>query len=193
MLPDFPESKREIHKKLVQLTERLEREKAPLLAQIKSFAQHEGKVHSYDRIGAKPVSEGYEELKVPLTITFSEVPDLVGDRLLAKIDAMATVLATTRMEMFRRKFDEVTREVGNALDAKGAPFTQDMFFRMLERVDMEFGPDNQPTTTWHTTPELTKVYESWQTDPSFRARYEEILDRKRDAWRDRESDRKLVD
>ena len=59
--------------------------------------------------------------------------------------------------------------------------------------DMEFGPDNQPTITWHTTPELTKVYESWQGDPSFKARYEDILNRKRDAWRDRESDRKLVD
>jgi len=193
MLPDFPQSKKEIRKKLVQLTERLEREKAPLLARIKSFAQHEGKIHSYDRIGAKPVSEGYEEMRIPLTISFNEVPDLVGEKLVAKIDATATQLATKRMEMFRRKFDQVTREVGNALDAKGAPFTQDMFFTMLEKVDMEFGPDNQPTITWHTTPELTKVYESWQGDPSFKARYEDILNRKRDAWRDRESDRKLVD
>lgn len=193
MLPDFPTSKKEIRKQLMLLTERLGREKAPLLARIKSFTQHEGKIHSYDRIGAKPVSEGFEEIAIPVSIELSEIPDLVGENLAAKIEVVADQLARRQVEMFYRKFTEVTREVGNSLDAQGAPFTQDMVFEMLEKVDMEFGPDNQPTFTLNTTPELAKVFEGWQDDPSFKARYEGLLNRKRDAWRDRESDRKLVD
>jgi hypothetical protein len=193
MLPDFPRSKKEIRKQLVLLTERMEREKAPLLAGIKSFTQHEGRVHSYDRIRADPVSEGFEEIAIPVTIELSEMPDLVGEKLVAKIEAMADQLARKRMEMFYRKFTEVTREVGNSFDAQGAPLTQDMVFEMLERIDMEFGPDNRPTFTFNTTPELAKVFERWQDDPCFKVRYEELLNRKRDAWRDRESNRKLVD
>jgi hypothetical protein len=193
MLPDFPQSKREIRKRLVQLTERLEREKAPLLAEIKGFIQHEGKVHSYDRIKADPVTEGFEEIAIPVTIELSEMPDLVGEKLFAKIDALADQVARKRMEMFYQKFTEVTREVGNALDAQGAPLTPEMIFEMLERVDMEFGPDNQPTFRFNTTPELAKVFEGFQDDAAFRAKYEELLNRKRDAWRNRESNRKLVD
>ena len=97
------------------------------------------------------------------------------------------------MEMFYRKMNEVTEEVGNAMDMKGAPLTQDAFFTMLERVDMEFGPDNLPTSVWHTTPALAEVIRKWDDDPAFRSRYEELLDRKRNEWRDRESNRKLVE
>jgi len=164
---------------------RSERAKAPFLAKIKGFAQHEGTAHSYDRIGAKAVTdEGFEAIAIPVTIDVSEIPDLVGEKLAAKIDAVADGLASKRMEMFYRKMNEVTEEVGNAMDMKGAPLTQDAFFTILERVDVEFGPDNLPTSVWHTTPALAEVIGKWD---------EELLDRKRNEWRDRESNRKLVE
>jgi hypothetical protein len=82
MLPDFPTSKTEIRKHIVRATEQAERAKAPLLAKIKSFTQHEGTAHSYDRIGAKAVTgEGFEAIEVPITIDVSEIPDLVGEKL----------------------------------------------------------------------------------------------------------------
>ena len=194
MLPDFPASKTEIRKHIMRATEQAERAKAPLLAKIKSFAQHEGTAHSYDRIGAKAVTdEGFEAIAIPVTIDVSEIPDLVGEKLAAKIDAVADGLARKRMEMFYRKMNEGTEEGGNAMDMKGAPLTQDAFFTMLERVDMEFGPDNLPTSVWHTTPALAEVIGKWDDDPAFRSRYEELLDRKRNEWRDRESNRKLVE
>jgi len=194
MLPDFPKSKSEISEQILRATELAERAKAPLLARIKSFIQHEGAVHSYDRIGAKPVTdEGFEGIQVPVTVDVSEIPDLVGQKLVAKIDAVAEVLARKRMEMFYRKMEEVTQEVGNAIDMKGAPLTQDAFFTMLEKVDMEFGPDNLPTIVWHTSPALAEVIGKWDHDPAFKNKYEELLNRKRNDWRDRESNRKLVE
>ncbi len=194
MLPDFPTSKAEIRKHILRATEQAERAKAPLLARIKSFAQHEGTSHSYDRIRAKAVTnEGFEPIGVPVIVDVSEIPDLVGEKLAAKIDAVGDALARKSMEMFYRKINEVTQEVGNAMDMKGAPLTQDAFFTMLERMDMEFGPDNLPTFVWHTTPALAEVVGKWEDDPAFRSRYEELLDRKRNDWRDRESNRKLVE
>ena len=37
------------------------------------------------------------------------------------------------------------------------------------------------------------LMEQWQQDESFQQRYREIMLKKRDEWRDRESNRKLVD
>jgi hypothetical protein len=39
---------------------------------------------------------------------------------------------------------------------------------------------------------IVKVIEGWQRNPAF-PRYEELLNRKRDDWRNRESNRKLAD
>ena len=64
---------------------------------------------------------------------------------------------------------------------------------MLEKVEMEFGPDNQLIGRFQTSPEIANVIRKWREDPSFMAKYQELLNRKRDAWRDRESNRKLVD
>jgi hypothetical protein len=193
VLPDFPSTKREIGARILAAIEHSARRKAPVLAEIKTRLQHEGKVHSYDRIGAAPKTEGFEEVKIPVTVQISEVPDLVGKHMEAKIEAIAEERARLSMDMSHRRFKEVADEVGNAVHAQGAPLTEDLIFRMLERPDMEFGPDNQPLGIFYTTPELGKALEILQRNPSFGARYQELLQRKRDGWRDRESNRKLVD
>jgi hypothetical protein len=193
MLPDFPQLKCELRDGILRAIHRASRMKAPLLAEIKTLVQHEGTAHSYDRIDAPSKTDAYEQIGVPIEITFAEVPDLVGERLAAKIDAVAEDIARQEMELFNRRFSESAQEVGNALDAGGAPLTPELFFQMLEGVHMEFGPDGQLLGQFRTSPALAKVMQSWHDDPTIMAQYNALIDRKRDAWRDRENNRKLVD
>jgi hypothetical protein len=193
MLPDFPQLKSELRDGILRAIQVASRVKAPLLAQIKTFLQHEGTVHSYDRIDAPSRTDAYEQIGVPIEITYAEVPDLVGERLASKIDAIAEDIARKEMELFHRKFSESAQEVGNAFDARGAPLTPELFFKMIEGVHMEFGPDGQLLGQFRTSPALAKVMQSWRDNPSIMAQYEALVNRKRDAWRDRENRRKLVD
>jgi len=118
----------------------------------------------------------------------------VGDKIAAKLDALATEVAKKKMELFDRKFRESAEEVGNAVNANGAPLTQDFFLSMLERIDMEFGPNGRPTTEFvPSSIEMRATIQQWYGDPAFLSRYNAIVNRKRDEWRDRESNRKLVD
>ena len=194
MLPDFPVLKDELAKRLHDALDRMVDAKAPIFTKMQTVAQHEGKLHTYDRIGASTKSEGPERVAIPVKVELTEVPELVGDKLTARLDALATEIAQQKMDMFHRKFKESAEEVGNAFDAKGAPLTQDMFLSMLERVDMEFGPNGQPTAEFGSTnPKIDARVREWFNDPSFQSRFNSIVDRKRDEWRDRESHRKLVD
>jgi hypothetical protein len=193
MLPDFPRTKDQIRKRITLGIWHAVRAKAPILAEIKTLVQHEGKLHSYDRVRAAPVTEGYEDLKVPVTIAFADVPELVGGRLAAKIDEIAEQMARLEMEMFYRKHSQVSEEVGNTFDAKGAPITGDAILDLLEKVDMEFGPDGQLLQRFVVGPELAGQLQKLQEEPAFRTRFEGLVERKRSAWRDRESNRKLVD
>jgi len=194
LLPDFPVLKDELAKRLHDALDRMVDAKAPIFARIQTVVQHEGQLHTYDRIGATTKSEGPERIAIPVKVELAEVPDLVGDKLAVRMDALATEIAQQKMDLFHRKFKESAEEVGNAFDAKGAPLTQDMFLSMLERVDMEFRSNGQPTADFGSTnPKIDARIREWFNDPSFQGKYNSIVDRKRDEWRDRESHRKLVD
>ena len=157
------------------------------------MVQHEGRLHTYDRVDAPTLTEGFQELKVPVVLELSEVPTLVGECLDAKLELIAEELARQHLAMFDEMFVRVTNEAGNAKDLGGAPLTHDDFFATMERLHIDFGPDNQPTFTLETSPAIGAVLQAWQQDPAFMLRYNEVLARKWDAWRDRESHRKLVD
>jgi hypothetical protein len=160
---------------------------------VKTTIQHEGKIHTYDRFKVAGVTEGYERLEAQVAIDFSEVPGLIGDRLAAKLDQIAEQMAQLETQMFYRKHKAGCDEVGTSTDALGAPLTGDLLLAMMEKVEMQFGPDNQPLHKFSVHPSIALRLQEIQEEPGFRARYEALLERKRDVWRHRQSDRKLVD
>jgi hypothetical protein len=193
MLPDFPHSKDQIRNRIMLAIDHAMRVKAPLLAGMKTLVQHEGKIHAYDRVRAKPVIEGYHELAIPVTLDLTEVPDLVGAKLVAKIDEIAEHKAQREMDLFHQKHWQISEEVGNTLNANGDQLNGDLLLELIEKADMQFGPDGQPLNKFVAGPALAAPLQKLLDDPSFRARYDDLVEGKRNVWRDRESDRKLVD
>jgi hypothetical protein len=193
MLPDFPHSKDQIRNRIVVAIEAAVRAKAPLLAGIKTLVQHEGTLHAYDRVRAAPVTEEYEEMAIPVTLEVAEVPNLVGIQLEAKIDAIAEHKARVEMDMLYRKQTEVCQEIGNTVNANGAPLNADLLLEMLEKVDVHFAANDQPEGRFVVGPTLDAPLKKLLQEPAFRTRYDDLMERKRDVWRNRESDRKLVD
>lgn len=193
MLPDFPSTKRNIGERILASIEALARQKAPIIGEIQVRMQHEGRTHSFDRIGAPPKAQGYEAVMIPVTIQISEVPDLKGPHMAKKIDEIAEQRARMSMKLFDRRFKETTEEVGTAFNAQGASLDEEFVLKMLASVEMEFSPDGQPLGRFDTTPEIGEKLQEIEKSPSFAARYRELVERKRAAWLDRESRRKLVD
>jgi hypothetical protein len=162
-----------------------------------SITQHEGWMHSYEQPGLGIVDEGLKEYKIPIEVRYDEVPDLVGDRLLAKVDAIAGELARQTSKEGFRKLEEELSKVGNAVDAGGRPVSQEVLLEMLEKMEMSFDDAGNPDITFIVHPVVGEVLrsrmEEWHQDVEFRKRHDELISRKREAWRDRESNRKLVD
>ena len=102
--------------------------------------------------------------------------------------------------MLYRKHGEATARVGNQVDAGGAPFSADLYFEMLEKLQIDFDDLGEPDTggarlVMH--PDMAErvipLMKAWEADETFQQRYRDLMLRKRDEWRDRESNRKLVD
>src|SRR5260370_932179 len=92
MLPDFPKSRRELYQKLRLRMDLTVQAKSPLRALGRSITQHEGTFHSYEQItdtGIRSITEGLQEIAVPIEVKIEEIPELVGEKLSARMDAIA--------------------------------------------------------------------------------------------------------
>lgn len=198
MLPDFPTSKSEINKQLMLRLRLKTQEFSPLASSMgSSVTQHEGTLHTYSQEGFGNVTEDFERLEVPIQIPTADFESLVGERLLKRIDDLAEATARQVSQLGFRKLDEVTRKTGMVSDAQGKPLDQEMYLQMLERVQMTFDDSGRPTSTLVMHPDMAKAFvkewESWQKDQAFMKRYKDLIQQKKEEWRDRESNRKLVD
>jgi hypothetical protein len=197
VLPDITKTKRYLLNRLTLEMRKYVEDRNPAMKRMRSLAQHEGQVHTYERFDAPPVSEGYQEHAAKLEVRMDEVPTLVSQRLAEKLRATADEMARSLGQMFNSKMEQVTTETGNVIDAQGQPFSQDMYLAMLDKVLVDFDEHGNPTIALHAHPTIAvalrdKINE-WMRDENFQRRANELWQRKVLEWRDRESNRKLVD
>jgi hypothetical protein len=197
MLPDFPKLKAEVHRDVLAGIRRRADSADSVVSQIKRLSQHEGRDMRYDRIDAPPVESGPEELGARFEVQVSEVPDLIGLKLDAKIEEIAQEIAKQQAEMFFRRVGETCDEVGNTINANGQPLSAELMLEMFSNAQLNFGPDGRPTGQFvihpDMAPALKRADEELERDPELKRRFEDILRRKREEWATRESHRKLAD
>ena len=197
MLPDFPALKAEALKIiLAKLRQRVDTGD-PVLSQVKRFKQHEGREMRYEQQGGRTVQEGFEKIGGEFKVLPADVPTLVGEKLDAKLEEMAQELISQSAKAFFKKVGEISQKAGTSIDARGKPVSPEMLLDMISTVQMEFGPDGRPTQTFVIHPDmlpaLKKVSEQIENEPELKRRNAEILERQREAWAARESNRKLAD
>jgi hypothetical protein len=201
VLPDFPKLRRELEGHLMVRLIALVHQKEPILAGISGITLHEGDIISYDQMadaGTRTVSEEFREGRSEFSVPFKDVGTLSGEKLEAKLSEIADDVARQHSQALQAKLDSVTREVGNAFDAGGAPLNKEMHLQMMERVEMNFDPKTgQPEMTFWASRQMIEAMQAamneWKQDRDFVKRSKEIMSRKYEDWRDRESRRKLVD
>lgn len=191
MLPDFPAMRRILDDAARFRLHMKARSMSVIASLIPSITQHEGSLMSYHQVGTGTITHGYDELITPLQFPLEEIPSMVGEKLEAKLDALADVMAKQTSDLFYKKMDEITARTGNSIDLKGGPITQQIMLEMYELTDWS------PSSVFIAHPvmaeEIGKKWQEWQTDAGFMKKFTEIDRRKKEEWRDRESNRKLVD
>lgn len=198
MLPDFPGVKGRMRCVLQQRMRRTVYRETAILSQMRRFQSHEGHTFTIHRLDGSVDRNRYRKTIVEFQIDKKDLATLPPKDLLEKIERAALEMAGKTSKTVFDKLRAVTSETGNVLDAKGRPFSSDTFLEGLEMIDMDFDDQGRPTgLTIVMGPELAERIKvlgpQWEADPEFKRRYEALLERKREAWRDRENRRKLAD
>ena len=138
-----------------------------------------------------------EEFSVMLKIEMNEVETMTHEKVLEKIHHIAKEMAKKQAELFYEKISESAEEVGNVVSADGETFSMDLFFEVLEKVYRDFDSAGKPdeivcVADPELFPSIAKVIEEAKSDPEMDKRFNTIMERKREEWRVRENNRKLV-
>lgn len=199
MLPDFPELKRLVLDHISDLIRDLVDKRHPILPDIKAFQQHEGRALRVEQIGYGEKRQELEVHSIPVEIKFDEVPSLLGQALVAKLEVFVEGTAKAQIEMLIARLDEATEMTGNRLNAGGRPLDGAMLLEFLSGLQTDFDSEGNTlqTNKLLTHPNMMATYraavEEIQNDPELKTRYERILGEHYQQWTDRESRRKLAD
>lgn len=198
MLPDFIEVKKKLSKQVQKYLREKVKNNDPFLREIRRKIQHEGgRLHMKTYDGHVDEIE-YKTLESEFTINADEIIKEGISAFKKHIDKLAKVVSGQQAKMVFQKLNEITSKTGNVVDAKGESFTKEKLLEATEKIDIDFDENGQPVNlTIVMGPQLfNKVKDLlplWEKDEEFTKKRNEILERKRREWLDRENNRKLVD
>ena len=199
MLPDFTRVKTRANRDLLRWAHQQVPAVAPLLQGVATVRQHEGRVGRIVRQDESEASIDYCSVSCEFVLKREEMKHFDLKTIQQKLIEAANQIGQAQTRQMIVVAGEAAESVGNVVDA-GGELTPDTFLELFRRVEMDFDPRTlkpRPGSTLIMHPEVAALVESkvkeWEKDPMLKAEYERIIAMKREEWRDREANRKLVD
>jgi hypothetical protein len=199
MLPDFPKLKERLLR-LAWFEHRRRVEADGLVGAISAVPYFEGRRFATGDVDGYVEQSVPEVTSIPYEIERAAIIERGLDALNDSLKKATELQIQAMHEMLFRKHSEAVARVGNQVDAGGQPFSADLYFKMLEAVQIDFDDHGRPDTSSirlvmdpDQAQRVQPLMERWKNDEEFQRRYRKIMIKKRDEWRDRESNRKLVD
>lgn len=197
MLPDYPKVKSLISESFSDFLSRRKNEKLGIFSKLEATILHEGSVsHIYRDDGTHSVVEmQHIEASAQLEHDSRQIETLDVNDIFKVLEELADGMALKQHKILIDCLDEACEESGNVVDGK-KPFVEQIFEGM-EMQYMSFDDDGQLSED-HTFYGGSKAVEQYNTflqqldsDAPLRQRYNSLMERKRQEWRDREATRNL--
>lgn len=195
MLPDFPETKKLFSRFFQTYMRQKIREVSPYSA-VQTRYLHEGRAMKITRADQSESTSGLEKLSAYLEIKFDEIENLTLQKAIEKHDAMIADIVRKQTHFIRERISSEIPE-SQTLDAKGRKFDAQVVIDMLEKMQFAFYPDGTPHEIYldgplFTTERMAAVDKEFESNPELKRKFDELMEKKKEEWRDRETDRKLV-
>jgi len=166
-------------------------------AKSPSFTVPEGERFALPSVDGAEQEMAFEPIEAQFSVPIAEIPTMTAEQLLVKLDRIATEMAKQQHERIMKELDRAATRLPKEPGSDAEPLSPDQIFRLLDKIWMDFDAQGQaefPTLLIHPDlePRAREVLDLIENDSALRQRFREIISRKREEWRDRESCRKLV-
>ena len=173
-------------------------QRAPLMREIQVRLNTEGDRYSFQTHDSGRIVEGeYKAFRAELSLRKTIPSEERARELESQLEETATAIAQQQERMLFTTVSDAVERVGNAFDARGKPFHPSMFHEALRKMWVDFDESGQailPTIVMH--PDMFKAIgpklKEWEADKNLKAEFDAVIAQKREEWRARENNRKLV-
>jgi hypothetical protein len=195
MLPDYPKTKALIRKRHDKHFSSTHSQAMGALREAGQARLYEGHRFAIIREDGTFDEMKWKKLQVKAVLKGDEIENLSEQEILAQFERMAVDMAHQQQAVAFEELSEGLDKIGNTVSGGITPET---IFEVYGKMSLDFQDDGKHVPlTFSGSNEaniaLTKALDSIHTDPELRRRFEAIIQRKRNEWRERESARKLVD
>jgi len=182
------------------------------ISQIPQYPIYEGENTLYTQMGTAEIGEqtnathevsaeeiaALHEVSGRGSIKNDDIRSVHLEALAEMLFNIAQGLQEGRGRTFYSELNSILHKAGRASNAKGEPFTFELWLQVLENMEFEF--DEQGNPIWPTMvippamePAVKRVFQEADADAQKTQALRELLHRKREAFNAKEADRKLVD
>ena len=132
-----------------------------------------------------------------IRVEWEEVEEMTHEMVLDKIDKAAEEMARQSGKLFYEELGRLADESGHVVAVDANSFSIDAHFDMLERMEIDFDQAGNPDEIMAPVhpkhfPTVRDAMAKAKEDPQTERRFQAIMERKKEEFRVRESNRKLV-
>lgn len=198
MLPIFPNALKATRQSFMQLVLESMKQEAPLLNEMRTTHQFEGRDATYERSDGKNVDIQYEKISSQIERPLKNGEGFSGEEFFNEASRMGSEMAHQLMENFHRAIDQAVTEVGNVIDCKHQGFSFEHFLELLSVPDLEFDSSGNPhTRVLLASPGMLEQFtckmREWALDREKNDKVNEVMRKKREEFNEREANRRMVD
>lgn len=197
MLPDYPRLKIECHKLLMEAARSAhDRSMAAFGGNQNAVAHFEGNKLCIRRADGSESTGSYMHSRHTISVNETEVLNLSFAELLTKFTDLGTAMGD---QQFKTAIDALERTLSGTPNALKHPKDDYVtgIFQSLEQIWLEFDSEGHPIfpkllASPRVAAKLEEALRQIDSDPILRAKHDHLVATKKEEWRDREADRKLV-
>jgi hypothetical protein len=202
MLPDFLELKAELSDFISEFFQQRVSHHLGALSEIGRQTVFEGPVDAnYGQQLVRDTGEvesfGLNPISTEISIPLNRLPEMTLDEVLMKVDETAQDFAKELAQFHYKRMSEILAGTETSIDAKGRKLSAELILEFFSKMDIDFDQRGNPKMpTVHLHPKLRDAYNlainELASEPELRREFERMLIQKKEEWRGREADRKLV-
>jgi hypothetical protein len=198
MLPVFPKAKGQMRRVFFDEVFRSTWSAHPILKEIRTRPQTEGREAFYQREDGRLVETEYKRRSVERSWSFEDARGLDPEAFLEAAASIGSELGNQMMADLIAGVSSATEEVGNVVKCGREGLTFEQFLELHRKVAIEFDDAGVPYKKAFLAGEaasaaLNRKIQEWSSDPKKCAALEAVMEEKRRAFDEREASRRMVD
>jgi hypothetical protein len=197
VLPDYPGVKAELAAWLQDAFQQLVDHHLGPLRRVRRSRLFQGDAQVLTRPSGREDPTEFREAKVSFTIRDDELPTITLQSILERMEQAAREMARQIAEDMYRTITKTVEQVGNVVNAKGQRISAELILETLSKIQIDFNPDGTARMPEvHIHPDLAEAAniaeKEFKDNTGLRKQFKQIMETKREEWRAREANRRLV-